>query len=43
MHSNSLAAAGAVVVKDVPEKAIVAGVHAKIIGYKDENNLDFQG
>lgn len=43
MHNNSLAAAGAVVVKDVPENAIVAGVPAKIIGYKDENNLDFQG
>ncbi len=43
MHSNSLAAAGAVVVKDVPKNAIVAGVPAKIIGYKDENNLDFQG
>ena len=43
MHSNSLAAAGAVVVKDVPANAIVAGVPAKVIGYKDENNLDFQG
>ena len=43
MHSGSLAAAGAVVVKDVPENAIVAGVPAKVIGYKDENNLDFQG
>ena len=43
MHSNSLAAAGAVVVKDVPNGAIVAGVPAKIIGYKDESNLDFQG
>lgn len=43
MHSNSLAAAGAVVVKDVPENAIVAGVPAKVISYKDENNLDFQG
>ena len=43
MHSGSLAAAGAVVLKDVPENAIVAGVPAKIIGYKDENNLDFQG
>lgn len=43
MHSGSLAAAGAVVVKDVPPNAIVAGVPAKIIGYKDENNLDFQG
>ncbi len=43
MHSNSLAAAGAVVVKDVPKNAIVGGVPAKILGYKDENNLDFQG
>jgi serine O-acetyltransferase len=43
MHTGSLAAAGAVVVKDVPENAIVAGVPAKIIGYKDESNLDFQG
>lgn len=43
MHSGSLAAAGAVVLKDVPENAIVAGVPAKIISFKDENNLDFQG
>lgn len=43
MHTGSLAAAGAVVLKDVPENAIVAGVPAKIIGYKDENNLNFQG
>jgi serine O-acetyltransferase len=43
MHKGSLAAAGAVVVKDVPENAIVAGVPAKVIGYKDEINLGFQG
>jgi len=43
MHRGSLAAAGSVVLKDVPENAIVAGVPAKIIGYKDENNLNFQG
>ena len=43
LHANSLVAAGAVVVKDVPENAIVAGVPAKVIAYKDESNLDFQG
>ena len=43
MHSGSLAAAGSVVVKDVPENAIVGGVPAKILSYKDENDLDFQG
>ncbi len=40
MHKGSLAAAGAVVIKDVPENAIAGGVPAKVIGYKDEN---FQG
>lgn len=43
MHSGSLAAAGAVVVKDVPENAIAAGVPARVIGYKDPNYLSFQG
>ncbi len=43
MHKNSLAAAGAVVIKDVPENAIVGGVPAKVIAYKNEENLDFQG
>ena len=43
MHSGSLAAACAVVVKDVPPNAIVAGVPAKVIVYKDEHDLNFQG
>ena len=34
MHKNSTAAAGAVVVKDVPENAIVGGVPATVLKYK---------
>ena len=43
MHSGSLAAAGAVVIKDVPENAIVGGVPAKVIRIKSEAELGFQG
>ena len=43
MHSNSIAGAGSVVIKDVPENAIIGGVPGKVIGYKDETNIDFQG
>ena len=43
MHRNSIAAAGAVVLKDVEENAIVGGVPAKLIRYKGEDELDFQG
>ena len=36
-YDNAIIAANAVVVKDVPENAIMAGVPAKIIGYRDPN------
>ena len=43
MHRNSIAAAGAVVIDDVPENAIVGGVPAKVIRWKQESEMDFQG
>lgn len=43
MHSNTIAAAGAVVVSDVPENAIVGGIPAKVIRYKAEDESWFQG
>ena len=37
--NNSCIGAGAVVVKDVPENATVAGVPAKVVSYKDHNYI----
>lgn len=36
IHSHSVVAAGAVVTKDVPEYAVVGGVPAKVIRYRNE-------
>ena len=36
MHANNLAAAGTVVIKDVPENAIAGDIPTKVLGYKDE-------
>ncbi len=39
LGTDSLIGAGAVVIKDVPDGAIVAGVPAKVIRYKDNYNM----
>lgn len=37
---NAIIAAGSVVVKDVPENAVVAGNPAKVIKYRDKNTIN---
>lgn len=37
---NAIIAAGSVVVKDVPDNAIVAGNPAKIIKYRNKNTIN---
>lgn len=38
---GAVVASGAIVTKDVPEYAIVAGIPAKIIGYRQKNDYDY--
>ena len=38
VHSNAIVAPNTVVIKDVPENAIVSGVPAKIIGWRNSND-----
>lgn len=39
---GAVVASGAVVTKDVPSLAIVAGIPAKIIGYRNEEALQYK-
>ena len=41
INRGAVVATGAVVTKDVPSLAIVAGVPAKVIGYRNENALGY--
>lgn len=38
---GAIVASGAVVTKDVPDFAIVGGVPAKVIGYREENDYQY--
>ena len=37
----AVVASGAIVTKDVPPYAIVAGIPAKVVGYREKNNYDY--
>ena len=39
IHQGAVVAAGAIVTKDVPPYAIVAGIPAKVVGYRFEEEL----
>ncbi|MBR0598943.1 2,3,4,5-tetrahydropyridine-2,6-dicarboxylate N-acetyltransferase [Sinanaerobacter chloroacetimidivorans] len=43
VHRGAVVAAGAVVIEDVPENAVVAGIPAKVIKMKDDKSIEKTG